>query len=148
MGDVSREQEIRERVAKATKGPWFDAYCGIFSKPLVDEYNRLESALPEDASDSAYDELPSTFVAHLPAAYGDTPSPQGAADGAFISHAREDIPFLLEEVDRLRAVAHAAKIWAAVVGPVPDDGYHPAEEVALCRAVETADRARGEEVQG
>lgn len=67
---MSREDEIRERVSKATKGPWtFDSWR-IFDGDEVEIFN-TENILEH-------------------------------GDVAFIAHAREDVPYLLAENERLR----------------------------------------------
>ncbi len=101
--DVDRRlDEVRGRAEKATPGKWFLSYCHVSSAPVVKEYDRLERLIPPDAPDSAYDHLPETQVANVPASHGDTPGLQAFKDGDFIAHARDDIPWLLSLVDELR----------------------------------------------
>ncbi len=80
---------IRERVEAATKGPWRQEYG----------YNNGGMAtgfffIPEHSAGKSVEML--------------------ADDAAFIAHAREDVPALLAEVDRLRA---ALASLAALHGP-------------------------------
>ena len=78
-----REREIRHRAAAATPGPWHlehspDSYGCV----TIGDYG---------------------WVAPGPATPEyDVDSDQGRSDAEFIAHAREDLPALLAEVDRLR----------------------------------------------
>ena len=67
---MSREDEIREREQKATKGPWWFDYTAYQMR------GRKDVCVTEDII-----------------------SPD---DQTFIAHAREDVPWLLSEVARLR----------------------------------------------
>src|ERR1700743_2660751 len=93
--EAKRLAEIRERVEKATPGPWewtADRWRGGYSGLSNDA--GAEIVYPQTAND------------------GDT----GAAwfeemaedDAALIAHARADIPFLLAEIERLTAARDAA----------------------------------------
>ena len=70
---TEREQEIRERVAKATAEPW-------------DCRRELVSA-----------DMYHVCLANVHRGYN------GAQDAEFIAHARQDVPDLLAEIERLRA---------------------------------------------
>ncbi|MFL1998526.1 hypothetical protein VYF65_004326 [Lysinibacillus irui] len=65
---------IKERVAKATSGPW-----------LVEE-SRYEGRFNAASADENYD-LPACLM--------------GIEDAEFVTHAREDVPALVAEVERL-----------------------------------------------
>jgi hypothetical protein len=52
------------------------------------------------------------------------------------------LAYLLQENERLRAVADAAAAWAVAFGAVPDEAYYSSEEIALYRAVEATGGAR------
>jgi hypothetical protein len=88
--------DIRARCDEATPGPW--------------EFDRMSDGVFLAASGK-----------EICAAY----RPERDADMEFIANARSDIPALLDEVERLRAVAEAARILIAEVEPVIarlDDG--------------------------
>jgi len=77
-----RVAQITERCDKATEGPWEHRGEGHFSLFIETEY----------AEDPDGDELPQTVAI---ACYS-------IQDADFIAHAREDIPYLLGEVARLK----------------------------------------------
>jgi hypothetical protein len=87
--------EIEERLERATPGPWAckdrlgGGGCFVFSEETFHVV-----ALEED-------EEPAVAV------------PLGRGDAAFIAAAREDVPLLLAEVRRLRALRAAAESSAA-----------------------------------
>lgn len=136
MGDVSREQQIRERAANATPGPWFR-----YSRDFREHRSHSVKSLGGAGSVVSFE------------GYG----PDGGScymNSEFIAHARTDVPWLLLELEdaraeiaRLSAVAEAASRWAADFGAVPDEAYYSRAEIDLYRAVEVADRARGEGVE-
>lgn len=74
---IKQEQlnAIKERVANATPGPW-----------LVEE-SRYEGRFNAASADENYD-LPACLM--------------GIEDAEFVTHAREDVPALVAEVERLR----------------------------------------------
>lgn len=76
-----RIEEIRERCEKATKGPWWSTRMDIGKGPR--EPNVVFSR--DDLGRCTYD----TFNLK-------------AKDADFIAHSRDDIPFLLAEIERLR----------------------------------------------
>lgn len=90
-----RLREIEERLGRATPGPWAckdrlgGGGCFVFSEETFHVV-----ALEED-------EDPTVSV------------PLGRADAAFIAGAREDVPLLLAEVRRLRALRAAGGSPAA-----------------------------------
>jgi hypothetical protein len=121
---------IRARCEAATPGPWFNnSYSAIFSEPLTrvlpegmadypDRYDRRPTAESTDEEKAeitreywawyrlqaaAYAVDPS--VAAVPALVGDTASGRHAADMAFITEARQDVPKLLAHIEALRRAA-------------------------------------------
>ena len=74
---------IKERVAKATPGPW-----------LVEE-SRYEGRFNAASVDENYD-LPACLM--------------GIEDAKFVTHSREDVPALVAEVERLREVLKGAAV--------------------------------------
>jgi hypothetical protein len=96
-----REREIRERVEKATAGPWRQSESDDESgywwfRPNWNLYPACVVVSPSDecAVAATNDDGLSTE--------------QEAWNAAFIAHAREDIPYLL---DQLTAFQHAVKEW-------------------------------------
>ena len=91
-----RLKEIAERAEKATPGPW-EYYGGrsIDTPPIhADEANY---GIPDEGFEGGYQFYCS--------------ADDGAwryADGEFIAHAREDIPFLLAEIERLKQALTAS----------------------------------------
>lgn len=90
--------EIRQRAAVATEGPWWfdeDDNCwrlhGVHGRIPADPIG-----IPEQVINHQILKAPkrgTTYAEYWP----------NAADAAFISRSREDIPALLAEIDRLRA---------------------------------------------
>ena len=81
---MSREDEIKARLEKATKGPWEIRYGGM-------------------QGDTGYCITSKTVPAgiiceHWPVSELDA----RLANGHFIAHAREDVPYLLDELERAR----------------------------------------------
>ncbi|MYY79685.1 MULTISPECIES: hypothetical protein [unclassified Streptomyces] len=81
-----REAEIRERVEAATPGPWG-------AKEATDSF--VDEILANPGEPTA------RFLARV--------SGVNVADGAFIAHARSDVPALLAEVERQRAELAAVR---------------------------------------
>ncbi len=79
---MSRLEEIKERVKKATKGPW-------------------ESS--ENLGDHSV-QGPDGPVAAVTYAYAEGPISLDECDAEFIAHARDDIPWLLEHLKEAREV--------------------------------------------
>ena len=83
-----RIAEIRGREKAATRGPWHDE-CVIGRRKEIETFHTIR-----DKDGAIVDVLPIS-------AYH---------DAAFIAHAREDIPALLAEVERLMAENEALKL--------------------------------------
>lgn len=115
--------EIEQRAAKATPGPWFwNSYSRICSAPLIQvdhdgpDYPDVPRPGPPFFTDednawlaqrqAAY--AADSTVAHVPALYGDTATGRHAADATFIAAARVDVPRLVAEVRRLRSLIAGA----------------------------------------
>jgi hypothetical protein len=81
---------IRERCEAALEGPW-----------MVDADNPQIVMAPDNP--------PSTFDGFLIARIISPDAAQVDADADFIAHARDDVPALLAEVERLRAVVDAVR---------------------------------------
>jgi hypothetical protein len=88
LAPVEGLEALRALSEAATPGPWFwNSYNAIFAAPLVDEYNRLEAMVPNDAPDDdpRWDALPETIVAGGPrSGHGDLATAAGARDLPFI----------------------------------------------------------------
>lgn len=98
---MNREQleEVRKRASKATPGPWRIVLDDSESATTV--WQRCESTLhPEDDSEQlgVYDECCIDGGLHSEPFYRE-------ADAEFVAAARTDVPALLDEIDRLTAVA-------------------------------------------
>ena len=94
---MTREQEIREREAKATLGPWEVAPCSDRDevRDVVSQYEKVSGGAKAN------------WIAQLDAALDfdsdvDAEIERLQADAEFIAHARTDIPYLLAENQRLR----------------------------------------------
>jgi hypothetical protein len=118
---------IKARVDAATPGEWFFAYNKIFAGGKVSAEEAWIEALGSD--DHTLDQHPrepcgggkcnlrskaldmDPVVARVEPSYGDTATGQRVLDAEFIAHAREDVPALIAEVERLRAeVARASDV--------------------------------------
>jgi DNA repair exonuclease SbcCD ATPase subunit len=95
---TDRLAEIQEREKKATKGPWEVAPCSSNDEVMnvVAEYKRVEGGASAN------------WIAELDAALDFDSDVEGLleqlqANAQFIAHAREDIPYLVAEVQSLRA---------------------------------------------
>lgn len=70
---------------------------------MCDAYNKVESEIPAEFPDSAYDGLPEPVVARVPAAAGDMAIGRHAADAAFIAAVHESVLPLCDRVERAEA---------------------------------------------
>jgi hypothetical protein len=104
-------QAIRERVEKATKGPWYTVGSPWLPSD-TETYVIAGSPDPHAAKMVCEPIMPDSFTgeddADLEAQEAAALS-QCDADMDFIAHARTDIPFLLSEIDRLNAVSARVK---------------------------------------
>ena len=120
---AERLAEIRARAYAATMGPWYFAYTSIWGEGRVareeawldslDAAHTLDRNPCEHCSGGpcayrakALDMDP--VVARVQPSYGDTATGQRVLDAEFIAHARQDVPDLLAEIDRLAAENAAA----------------------------------------
>lgn len=99
----SRITEIRARAEQATPGPWeMHTDRNYYDGPLVD-------VIPAGGGDGLLG-----GPGHYGFGIGDE-SPQSIADGAFIAHAREDVPYLLSALEaseaRLKAAEQEIRDW-------------------------------------
>ena len=90
--DMKRLEEIRERVEKATEGPW----------EFYDRYGDLGLVVVEN---SDADPITDTELRHP----GMDHACVRRKDGDFIAHSRQDIPWLLGLVDVLAAANEVLK---------------------------------------
>ncbi len=111
--ETKRLEQIRQRAVKATPGPWVQ-WVGtkrIFAGPATE--NTLTTfSTTRNGRDADFE------------VYVEEDGPRPAADANFIACAREDVPYLLDLVDRLRAEL-AAEREAQSDGHEPDDHSHP-----------------------
>lgn len=112
MNETERLNEIRERAEKATAGPWSRS-----------KRYKLNLVAPSDQiigwSPGLSTKLEGTLIGGV-----------NAANADFIAHARDDIPLLLAEVDRL--LAKIADAW--------DEGRHAGVELVNTGAAFTTRR--------
>jgi hypothetical protein len=92
--DAKRLQEIRERTEAATPGPWKFEIDDTFRK--YDFIVRTAYDVPSDSPD-----IEVVIRNHVGKEIGDK---DYLSNFEFIAHARQDIPDLVAEVERLRAV--------------------------------------------
>ena len=92
MSDELREAAIRARLAAASPGPW------KWEEPSEDNWPQSDQSLMSSVLDEE------GFADSVLSGWGyDASGIDGSVeDRAFIAHAREDIPYLLAEVQRLR----------------------------------------------
>lgn len=122
--DEQRVAEIRARLEAATPGPWgYNSYSGVFGPPELcgaddgPDYPESPRPTPGSSEDrlwvaqrsAAYEADPR--ICKVPALYGDTAIGRHKADAEFISHAREDVPWLLA---RLAALAAERDEWKRI----------------------------------
>jgi hypothetical protein len=81
-------QEIREREAKATKGPWGYDHNRHIAAIDTDEWGDTIACLPPEIKE---------------------PTEQDKIDLGFIAHSRQDIPYLLKQLQRETERADAAE---------------------------------------
>ncbi len=101
-------EAIRKRAEKATKGPWV--------RESTDDTDR-DIALGYDIPGEGYPNLVATCYDDEPEHKSEGPARpitrrQAQANAKFIAHAREDVPALCDEVERLRAVIFNAIVAA------------------------------------
>jgi hypothetical protein len=116
---VTRLEEIQQRVDAATAGPWFLSYSTVASEPKIAEHDAFwtDERMDDGHSYERYEQCDACggsckhameaidahfAVASVQPSFGDTPTGQRLNDGKFIAAAREDVPWLLAEVERLR----------------------------------------------
>lgn len=97
----------------ATPGPWcYDSDNQVASAPKVAPYEAWLDEVLAGSDDADFvpggkfhteDYNRSPRVAYVPAHHGDTAVGQRVADAQFIAHAREDIPWLLAQLDAAEA---------------------------------------------
>ena len=96
---MSDLEAIRKREAAATKGPWTSEkhadFCGESGLGVIAVHEGNENGTPTRG-------LVAWLTTNLGATFDDIPECE--ANGDFIAHARADVPALLAEIDRLRAL--------------------------------------------
>lgn len=113
-------QAIRDRCAKASPGAWGGSVEGV-----TDDTGRT--------------------LFYNCYAFRDDDDPQVLADAIFVSFARQDIPALLAEVDRLRTLLGDldAKSLKRIANSLPPGGlqrYSPVEEILIQRQMVEVER--------
>lgn len=111
---------MRARCEAATEGEWFwNSYSRVDSAPMC-QRNINEVELPHEdagspwAEDGNYpepwkslDKELNPTVCWVPPNHGDTATGRHKADAILIAHARTDLPRLLDELERARALLEA-----------------------------------------
>lgn len=137
MNDSDRIAEIRSRADAATAGPWHGPH-----DPDIDLCARFGdygwTAGSPDGNGPEYD----------------VDSEQGKADAEFIAHAREDVPFLLDQLEQARTEAADARNVAwnlhESIGDIVESNEQLEGERDRARAAAVAleqDAASGEEAR-
>jgi hypothetical protein len=130
-------QAIRERVEKATKGPW-TVWC--------DDSGGQFTGWP---SVVAPDDLDTTIIHRAgfhQEYWGDLSLRDCCANANFIARARTDIPFLISEIDRLNAVsARVKELEAALILCMEVLGGLTLSKHSLVAALEAARKALQEQ---
>lgn len=114
--DEKRVVEIRARAEAATSGPWTAGECTPFSPKQKSPFDE-SGAFIYGPDGNGYSSDPVVVGGHQ--------DEQGGAvgvllpeDAEFIAHARQDIPDLLVEVERLREIRDVAETIVESAGPV------------------------------
>lgn len=114
-------REIRERANAATPGPW--EFVGGHS-PTGEPIDRLVHIVDDD---------PELEPEQVDILFGE-PESQTAANWDFVQHARQDVPRLLDEVERLRKQLGDVNAWLEF------SSTHPEEHVAYLRFITKHDQ--------
>ena len=100
---MSRTEEIKKRVEAATEGPWYDCgYRGYGPSPESLEDRRNANVI--------YDYK---YLDH-----------GKSSDGQFISHAREDIPWLLARVSDLEGKLERALLSLHFIKEISEEKFY------------------------
>jgi len=107
---MSRLKEIRERVEKATEGPWVKGTCPDYDVDEIIQTGSRSFSMTGGYAGEQYDHDRGVFVMveyresdGTPNCYEDTIAiPEKEQDADFIAEARQDIPYLLSLIDRAR----------------------------------------------
>lgn len=140
---AERLAEIRARADAATQGPWHFAYTSIWGDGRVAReeawLDSLDAAHTLDRNPCEHcDGGPCAYrgkaldmdpvVARVQPSYGDTATGQRVLDAEFIAAARQDIPDLLAEIDRLRAWQALSRLQALAAEPGPSRWFSAAHD--------------------
>lgn len=124
-----RLKEIRERLEKATPGPWLKgSWRGQCKKS---HYHGGESCKYDYTLDASAACVSTATENQELIGYDDYGPVLGDNDAEFIAHAREDIPFLLSEIERVTAERDEARKF-----------YGPAGLRAVSSYIDERDRLR------
>ena len=136
---ATRLNEIKYRVSLATKGPWLSVRNRDFNN---ENWALAWSTGYSYEEDSNVGMVVTTDGVHASELDGDA-----AYDADFIAHTRKDIPDLVEEVERLRAIVEAQSVALAEADKVVrfvKDGVDTSNGVKFVRAVDNYESARKE----
>ncbi len=96
---TDRLKEIRERAEKATKGPW---RCDV---DIFNDDGEVEASVHDEEISMLFTE--GTGVMGGEDCWTKARESQAFRNAEFIAHAREDVPFLLAELEKARAALGA-----------------------------------------
>lgn len=148
--NTERLNQIRARADAATEGPW------MYGRPANDctetraEWMAATAAQPDaPAAEGLWtawtlvDDRPGVLVTSIT---GDGPTSRENAE--FIAHSRQDVPWLLAEVERLtgerdRARDREARLKEQVAAGEASDGHHTHRELYEYRMLYNAHAAHG-----
>jgi len=113
---MSSLKEIRERVEKATEGPWVKGTCPDYDVDEIIQTGSRSFSMTGGYAGEQYDHDRGVFVMveyresdGTPGCYEDTIAiPEKEQDADFIAEARQDIPYLLSLIDRTREFIKAS----------------------------------------
>jgi hypothetical protein len=98
MTTEQRIEQIKERAERATAGPWTQEECG--GQSIVVNPVKIVLFAGRQSQDIAHD----------------TSAQQIECNADFIAHAREDVPFLLQQIEELKEWGQAFRVY----GSTPD----------------------------
>lgn len=127
----ARLQEIRARIAAASEGPWhwsdpFRDGCARLVEGDLNPERFFAADLPDDDDLFCLHNARERLAEHSWCNDGTSRFAIRPADREFIEHARDDIPWLLEELQRRTAQARTT-VFAEVLAHWNDPGYDEGE---------------------
>lgn len=109
--EMTKIQEIREREERATEGPWFAKINDLATLVNHDKLGTNDGSVSWGIVEK--NDVGSMFVADYGMEGGNSET-NAKNNAEFSAHAREDVPFLLAEINRLQ-------LWNAYLGKQVND---------------------------